>query len=42
MQNLRNEYDMNILDSELHDNYVKYIQNSLAQLKEQASTTSSK
>ena len=40
MQELRNEYDMNIEDSDLHDKYVNYIQNSLAKLKEQANTTS--
>ena len=33
MQNLRKEYDMDIVDSDLHDQYVKYIQNSLAQIQ---------
>ena len=34
MQELRKEYDMNINDDELHQYYVNYIQNSLAQAKE--------
>lgn len=33
MQELRKEYNMDIIDSELHDQYVKYIQNSLAQIQ---------
>lgn len=33
MQELRKEYDMDIVDSDLHDQYVKYIQNSLAQIQ---------
>ena len=33
MQNLRKEYDMDIIDSDIHDQYVKYIQNSLAQIQ---------
>ena len=41
MQNLRKEYDMDIVDTDLHDNYVNYIQNSLEKLKEQASSSSS-
>src|SRR5574344_159313 len=43
MQELRKSYDMDIVDSDLHDDYVTYIQNSLAKLQEQASnnTTSS-
>ena len=45
MQELRKEYDMDIIDSDLHDQYVKYIQNSLAQIqanKNQNKTNSSK
>ena len=41
MQNLRKEYDMDIVDTDLHDDYVNYIQNSLEKLKEQASSSSS-
>ena len=33
MQELRKEYDMDIVDSDLHDQYVKYIQNALAQIQ---------
>ena len=33
MQELRKEYDMDIIDSDLHDQYVKYIQNSLSQIQ---------
>lgn len=38
MQKLRNEYDMNINDDDLHQKYVNYIQNSLAQIQENANT----
>lgn len=41
MQELRKEYDMNIVDSELHDQYVKYIQNSLSQLQANKNQTKS-
>jgi foldase protein PrsA len=41
MQELRKEYDMDIVDTDLHDDYVKYIQNSLAQLQESSSSSSS-
>ena len=40
MQELRKEYDMDIVDSDMHEQYVKYIQNSLAQI--QASKNSDK
>lgn len=33
MQELRKEYDMNIVDSEIHEQYVNYIQNSLSQIQ---------
>ncbi len=33
MQELRKEYEMDIVDSDIHDNYVSYIQNTLAKLK---------
>ena len=45
MQELRKEYNMDIVDSDLHDQYVKYIQNSLSQIqasKNQSNTKSSK
>ena len=38
MQELRKEYDMNIVDEDLHTKYATYIQNSLAQAKEQTET----
>ena len=40
MQELRKEYDMDIIDSDIHDQYIRYIQNSLAQI--QASKNSDK
>ena len=39
MQELRKEYELNIVDSDLHDNYTKYIQNSLAQLQSEANSS---
>ena len=36
MQELRKEYKLEIVDDELHTNYVNYIQNSLAQIQKQA------
>ena len=33
MQELRKEYEMDIVDSEIHESYVNYIQNSLNKLK---------
>lgn len=36
MQKLRKEYDMDIKDDELHTSYANYIQNSLAQAKEES------
>ena len=42
MQELRKEYEMDIVDSDIHDQYVSYIQNSLAQLKTQAETSKTK
>lgn len=42
MQQLRKEYEMDINDDELQSYYTNYIQNSLAQLREQASSTSNK
>lgn len=38
MQELRKEYDMEIIDSEIHDDYVSYIQNSLAKLQSEKSS----
>ena len=35
MQELRKEYDLDIIDSDLHQNYVNYIQNSLQKIQEQ-------
>ncbi len=40
MQELRKEYEMDIVDSDIHDQYVTYIQNSLAQIKAQADSKS--
>ncbi len=40
MQELRKEYEMDIIDSDIHDQYVTYIQNSLAQIKAQADSKS--
>ncbi len=40
MQELRKEYNMDIVDSELHDKYVNYIQNSLAQIQEKSKESS--
>ena len=42
MQELRKEYEMDIIDSDIHDNYVNYIQNSLAKLKTDADSKDSK
>lgn len=36
MQALRDEYNMNITDSDLHTNYSNYIRNSLEQIKQQS------
>ena len=36
MQELRKEYEMDIIDSDIHEDYVNYIQNSLAKLKTDA------
>jgi foldase protein PrsA len=41
MQELRKSYDMDIVDTDLHDDYVNYIQNSLEQIKEAANSSSS-
>ena len=41
MQSLRKDYGMDIVDDDLHDDYINYIQNSLEKLKEQASSSSS-
>src|SRR5574344_41682 len=41
MQERGKSYDMNIVDSDLHDDYVKYIQNTLESLKEAANSSSS-
>src|SRR5574344_3173310 len=41
MQQLRKDYDMDIVDDDLHDDYVKYIQNTLESLKEAANSSSS-
>ncbi len=41
MQELRKEYEMDIIDTDIHDNYVNYIQNSLAQLKTQSESSKS-
>jgi len=38
MQELRKEYELDIIDSDLHESYTKYIQNSLAQLQANASS----
>ncbi|MBR1416326.1 MAG: peptidylprolyl isomerase [Bacilli bacterium] len=40
MQELRKEYDMNIIDDDVHQQYVNYIQNSLAQIQANASNAS--
>ena len=40
MQELRKEYEMDIIDSDIHDQYVTYIQNSLAQIKAQVDSKS--
>ena len=42
MQELRKEYNMDIIDSDLHDQYVKYIQNSLAQIQASKNTDKTK
>ena len=42
MQELRKEYNMDIIDSEIHDQYVKYIQNSLAQIQANQNSDSKK
>ena len=42
MQELRKEYEMDIIDSDIHDQYVTYIQNSLAQIKAQTDSNSTK
>lgn len=38
MQNLRKEYDMDIVDDDLHSEYVTYIQNTLASLQANANS----
>ena len=40
MQELRKEYEMDIIDSEIHDKYVNYIQSTLSQLQAQAKENS--
>ena len=42
MQNLRKEYDMDIIDSDIHDQYVNYIQNSLAQIQSNKNSSEKK
>ena len=39
MQDLRKEYGMDIVDSEIQSQYAKYIQNALAQAQEQQKST---
>ena len=40
MQELRKEYEMDIVDSEIHESYVNYIQNSLNKLKTESDSKS--
>ena len=41
MQELRKEYDMDIIDSDIHQDYVNYIQNSLAKIQQEKNQSNS-